>query len=178
MKRTLLPLLLLLAAACVREPEFTEEAQPLPVRLETAERAAFQPTLVLLGTVRPGGEAEVTLPVTGRLHYPPRFRDGLSSGVRVGVGEVLARLGNPDSELSLSEATLRVEATKSELERYQKAFDLGLVSAAQLSQYKVEADLAAERLTAARQRRSTLDLRSPVSGWLLVERRLPPGGDV
>lgn len=178
MKRTLLPLLLLLAAACVREPEFTEEAQPLPVRLETAERAAFQPTLVLLGTVRPGGEAEVTLPVTGRLRYPPRFQDGLTSGVRVGAGEVLARIGNPESDLSLSEATLRVEATKAELARYQKAFDLGLVSAAELAQYKVEADLAAERLSAARQRRSTLDLRSPVSGWLLVGRRLPPDGDV
>lgn len=177
MKRILLPLLLLLAA-CSREPDIPEMAQPLPVRLEKAERAAFQPTLVLLGTVRPSGEAEVTVPAAGRLRYPPRFRDGLSSGTRVGAGEVLARLYNPGSELSLSEATLNLQAAKSELERYQKAFDLGLVPAAQLAQYKVAADLAAERLVAARQEKSTLDLRSPVSGWLLVERRLPPEGDV
>ena len=176
MKRILLPLLLL--AACAREPAIPEMAQPLPVRLEKAGRAAFQPTLVLLGTVRPSGEAEVTVPAAGRLRYPPRFKDGLSSGTRVGAGEVLARLYNPESELSLSEATLRLQSAKSELERYQKAFDLGLVSAAQLAQYKVEADLAAERLVAARQQRSSLDLRSPVSGWLLVERRLPPEGDV
>lgn len=177
MKRILL-LSLLLLAACTREPDVPEMAQPLPVRLEKAERRAFQPTLILLGMVRPSGEAEVTVPAAGRLRYPARFRDGLSSGVRVGAGEVLARLYNPESELSLSEAVLRLEAAKSERDRYQKAFDLGLVSAAQLAQYKVEADLAAERLVAARQQRSSLDLRSPVSGWLLVERRFPPEGDV
>ncbi|MFL6194621.1 MAG: efflux RND transporter periplasmic adaptor subunit [Thermoanaerobaculia bacterium] len=177
--RRLCPLLvLLLAAACARTDEIPEEPPPLPVKLEKAARASFQPTIVLLGVVRPGKEAEVVIPAAGRLRYPDRFRDGLSSGLTVRAGEVLARLVNPDTQSDLAEARLRLEAASTELNRYQKAFDSGVVSAAQLASYKAEAELAAQRLAAARQRQSTLELRSPVSGWLLVERRLPAEGEV
>jgi len=172
------PLILLLLAACARTAEIPEDPPPLPVKIEKAARAPFQPTLSLLGVVRPGKEAEVTIPAAGRLGYPERFRDGLSSGMRVAAGEVLARLENTDTEADLAEARLRLEAASTELARYQKAFDNGVVSAAQLATYKAEAALATQRLTAARQRRSFLELRSPVSGWLLVERRLPAGGEV
>jgi RND family efflux transporter MFP subunit len=148
------------------------------VKLETVERTSFQPTLTLLGVVRPAGEAEVVIPVAGRLRYPGRFSSGLSSGVQVRAGEVLARVFNPDAEQELAEAKLRLEAARSDLNRYQKAFDSGVLPAAQLAQYKTAADLAAHRVEAARERRSSLDLRSPVAGWLLVERRLPPEGEV
>jgi RND family efflux transporter MFP subunit len=168
----------ILCVACSRPPEIPEESPRVPVKLETVERVSFQPTLTLLGVVRPAGEAQVVIPVAGRLRYPERFRDGLSSGVQVRAGEVLARVDNQEAEQSLAESRLRLEASSRELERYQKAFDSGVVSAAQLAQYKAEADLAGQRVTAARQRRSSLDLRSPVSGWLLVERRLPPEGEV
>jgi len=173
----LFPLTLLLLAACARTADVPDEPPPLPVKIEKAARAPFQPTLTLLGVVRPAKEAEVTIPAAGRLRYPARFRDGLSSGARVQAGEVLAWLDNTDSESDLAEARLRLQAANTELARYQKAFDSGVVSAAQLSTYKSEADLAAQRLTAAQRRRATLELRSPVSGWLTVERRLPPGGE-
>jgi multidrug efflux system membrane fusion protein len=168
----------ILFVACSRPPEIPEEDPRVPVKLETVERVSFQPTLTLLGVVRPAGEAQVVIPVAGRLRYPARFRDGLSSGVQVRAGEVLARIDNQEAEQSLAESRLRLEASSRELDRYQKAFDNGVVSAAQLAQYKAEADLAGQRVTAARQRQSSLDLRSPVSGWLLVERRLPPEGEV
>lgn len=171
-------LVLLILTACTRPPEVPEEAPPLPVKLETVERASFQPTLTMLGVVRPSGEAEVMIPVSGRLSYPGRFSGGLSSGVQVRAGEVLARVSNPDAEQELAEAKLRLEVAGSDLNRYQKAFDSGVLPAAQLAQYKAAADLATQRVEAARQRRSSLDLRSPVSGWLLVERRLPPEGEV
>ncbi|MEA2601233.1 MAG: hypothetical protein QOF89_2225 [Acidobacteriota bacterium] len=175
-----LPLLLLMlpTVACAPKTEIPEEAPPLPVKLEKVERVSFQPTLTLLGVVRPSGEAQVVIPVSGRLHYPARFRDGLSSGVQVRAGEVLARVDNQDAEQGLAEARLRLEAANRELARYQRAFESGVVPAAQLAQYKAESDLAAQRLTAARERRSSLDLRSPVAGWLLIERRLPPEGEV
>ena len=171
-------LLLSLIGACAPKTEIPEEAPALPVKLEKVERVSFQPTLTLLGMVRPAGEAQVVIPVSGRLHYPARFRDGLSSGVQVRSGEVLARIDNQDAEQGLAEARLRLEAASRELARYQRAFESGVVPQAQLAQYKAEADLAAQRLTAARERRSSLDLRSPVAGWLLVERRLPPEGEV
>jgi RND family efflux transporter MFP subunit len=166
---------LLALTACRPAVEPPEEPSPLPVKLEKVARAPFQPTLVLLGVVRPAQEAEVVLPSSGRLRYPDRFRAGLSSGVAVRAGEVLARLVNTDTESGLAEAKLRLAAASSELARYQRAFDLGIASAAQLASYKAEADLANQRLTAARQKHGTLDLRSPVSGWLLVQRQLPEG---
>ncbi|HEX4961351.1 MAG TPA: efflux RND transporter periplasmic adaptor subunit [Thermoanaerobaculia bacterium] len=180
MRSTFSLLLVLLAflGACARPQEVPEEAAPLPVKVEKAARASFQPTLTLLGVVRPGGEAQVVIPVAGRLHYPARFRDGLSSGLSVRTGEVLARIDNQDAEQTLAEARLRLEASSKELARYQKAFDNGVVSGATLAQYKAQADLDAQRLTAARERRQSLELRSPVSGWLLVEKRLPAEGEV
>jgi multidrug efflux system membrane fusion protein len=171
-------LVALALAACARPDEIREDPPPLPVKLEKAERTAFQPTVVLLGVVRPAREAEVVIPAAGRLRYPERFRDGLSTGVQVRAGEVLARLVNVDSQSELAEARLRLEAASTELTRYQKAFENGVVSAAQLASYKAEADLAAQRLEAARRRQATLDLRSPVAGWLVVERRLPADGEV
>lgn len=172
-----LPVLLLLAG-CARPAEVPEEAPPLPVKLEKVERTTFQPMLTLLGVVRPAGEAEVLIPVPGRLRYPERFSGGLSSGAEVRAGEVLARVYNADADQELAEAKLRLEAAGSELNRYRKAFENGVVPEAQLAQYKAEADLAAQRVTAARQRQSSLDLRSPVAGWLLIERRLPAEGEV
>ncbi|MBW8875226.1 MAG: efflux RND transporter periplasmic adaptor subunit [Acidobacteria bacterium] len=172
-----LPLLVLLGA-CAQTPPVPEEAAPLPVKIEKAARVSFQPTLTLLGVVRPSGEAQVVIPVAGRLRYPDRFRAGLSSGVQVRAGEVLARVENQDAEQTLAEDRLRLETASKELARYQRAFDSGVVAAAVLAQYKAEADLAAQRLAAAHEKRSSLELRSPVAGWLLVEKRLPAEGEV
>jgi RND family efflux transporter MFP subunit len=173
LSRSLLALLLL--AACRPAAEIPEDPPPLPVKLEKIARAPFQPTLVLLGVVRPAKEADVVLPSSGHLRYPERFRDGLSSGVQVRAGEVLARLVNTDTEASVAEAKLRLAVASSTLARYQRAFELGVLPASQLASYKAEADLATQHLEAARQKQGTLDLRSPVSGWLLVERQLPEG---
>src|SRR5262249_33222441 len=130
--RTALATLLLLTA-CTRAQPVPEEAPPLPVKLARLERASFQPTLVLLGVMRPSGEAEVLIPVAGRLHYPARFRDGLASGLPVRSGEVLAQVANPEAEQELGEARLRLASARSELDRYQRAFDSGVVPAAQLA---------------------------------------------
>jgi len=171
-------LVLVLLAGCNRAAEVAEDPLPLPVTLEKVARAPFQPIVVLLGVVRPAGEAQVIVPAAGRLRYPARFRDGLAAGAQVGAGEVLAQLVNTDAEQGLAEARLRLEVAIQELARYQRAFDSGVVPATQVAQLKAEADLARQRLEAARQRRSSLDLRSPVSGWLLIERRLPAESEV
>ncbi|HEX4498571.1 MAG TPA: efflux RND transporter periplasmic adaptor subunit [Thermoanaerobaculia bacterium] len=176
--RAFLACALLALTACSPAAEIPEDPPPLPVKIEKAARAPFRPTLVLLGVVRPAKEADVMLPSSGRLRYPERFRDGLSSGVQVRAGEVLARLVNGDTESAVAEAKLRLAAATSDLARFQKAFDLGVVPAVQLATYKAAADLATQQWEAARTRQGTLELRSPVTGWLVVERQLPPEGEV
>jgi len=71
-----------------------------------------------------------------------------------------------------------VQAAESELARHQRAFDAGVEAAATLATYKSEADLAHSRLTAAQNRLGRLDLRAPLSGRLIVDRRIAPGSEV
>jgi RND family efflux transporter MFP subunit len=177
-----LPLLLavlLVSAGCTPSPADTPEAPPAaPVAVEAATAGPFQPTLTLLGVVRPSGMADVTAPVAGRIDYPGRFGDGLDTGAEVGAGEVLARIASQDSVAELAEARLRVDQTSSELDRHQRAFDAGVESAAALSSYKADAALARARLTAAQQRSGRLSLRAPLHGRLIVDRPVPPGSEI
>jgi RND family efflux transporter MFP subunit len=171
----LLPALL---AACAPPAEVPADPPLLPVGIERLERRDFQPTLVLLGVVRPSREAEVVIPAAGRLHYPARFAAGLSSGAAVRAGEMLAELDDGASTSDLAEARLRLESARVELARFQRGFDSGVVSGAQLASYKATADLAAQQLDAAQGRHARLALRSPVAGFLSVEKAFPDGGEV
>jgi RND family efflux transporter MFP subunit len=170
---------LLVFSACSPAPaDVPDEPPAAPVRLETLKWEPFQPTLALLGVVQPSGFAEVGIPVSGRLDYPGRFAGGLVTGAAVREGEVLARISSHDSEAELAEARLRVELTSSELARHQRAFDSGVEAAAVLASYKAEAELARSRLEAAQGRAGRLSLRSPVSGRLIVDHRIPPDSEV
>jgi RND family efflux transporter MFP subunit len=165
--------------ACAQAPTAVpEEAPAAPVRVEVVKREAFQPELTVLGSVQPGGTAEVAVPVGGRVLYPGRFASGLVSGVEVRAGEVLARVSLQDAEAGLAEARVRVQAAESELARHQRAYDAGVEAAASLSSYKAEADLAHSRLTAAQDRLGRLALRAPLGGRLIVDRRIAPDSEV
>ena len=103
---------------------------------------------------------------------------GLSSGVPVRAGEVLARLVNTDAESGL----VRGEAAPDGGGVGARALPAGLRPRAwsrrRSSLLQGGGGPGRQRLAAARQKRRDLDLRSPVSGWLLVERRLPPEAEV
>lgn len=175
----ILSLLLLTLPACSPAPaDVPEEPPAAPVRVEVLKWEPFQPTLALLGVVQPAGFAEVAIPVSGRLDYPGRFAGGLTTGAAVREGEVLARISSHDAEAELAEARLRVELTTSELARHQRAFDAGVEAAAVLASYKAEAELARGRLAAAQGRAGRLSLRSPVSGSLIVDQRIPTDSEV
>lgn len=175
----ILALLLVSLNACSQAPaDVPEEAPASPVRLEIVQWAPFQPELALLGVVQPSGVATVTVPVAGRLDYPGRFAGGLVSGASVREGEVLARIFSHDAEADLAETRLRVQLTSSELERHQRAFDAGVEAASVLAAYKSEAEIARARLAAAQGRTAALSLRSPVSGRLIVDGRIPPDSEV
>jgi membrane fusion protein (multidrug efflux system) len=178
--RSLLSVLCLLPlTACSPAPAAVPEDTPaIPVRLETTARTTFQPTLAVLGVVRPGETAEVAVTAGGRLRYPARFADGLATGAEVRAGEVLARISLQDAEASLAESRLHLRVAESELARHRKAFEAGVEAAVVLAAAEAEAELARSRVTAAEGRLSRLDLRAPVSGRLIVERRVPPESEV
>lgn len=155
-----------------------EEAPAAPVRLETAKREAFEPELRVLGTVQPGGMAEVTVPTAGRVLYPDRFAAGLIAGAEVRAGEVLARISFGDADADLAEARLKVKGAESEVARHQRAFDAGVEAAVILESFKAEAELARTRLAAAEGRLGRLSLRAPLSGRLIVDRRIAPQSEV
>ncbi len=72
-----------LATACSPAPaSVPDEAPAVPVRLEKVTRDTFQPTLSVLGVVRPAETAEVAVTAGGRLRYPARFAGGLSPAPR------------------------------------------------------------------------------------------------
>lgn len=175
----LLLLIILLGGACGRAPAPPPEEPPAaPVRLETAKREAFQPELLLLGVVQPGGVAEVVVPTAGRLLYPPRFADGPVSGAEVRAGEVVARISFGDADAALAEARLRVKEAESEVARHQRAFDAGVEAAVVLASYRAELELAESRLAAAQNRLGRLSLPAPISGRLIVDRRIAPQSEV
>jgi cobalt-zinc-cadmium efflux system membrane fusion protein len=179
MRRELVLISLLALTACSQAPaDVPEQAPASPVRLEVVQWAPFQPELALLGVVQPSGVAEVTVPVAGRLDYPARFAGGLVSGAAVREGEVLARISSHDAEADLAEARLRVQLTSAELDRHQRAFGAGVEAASSLAAYKSEAEIAGARLEAAQGRTARLSLRSPVSGRLIVDGRIPPDSEV
>jgi RND family efflux transporter MFP subunit len=171
--------LLLLATACAPAPAAVpEEAPAVPVRLEKVTRDTFQPSLSVLGVVRPAETAEVAVTAAGRLRYPARFAGGLSSGATVRAGEVLARISLQDAEASLEEARLHLRSVESELARHRKAFEAGVEAAVVLASYEAEAELSRSRLAAAEGRLGRLDLRAPVTGRLIVDHRVPPESEV
>jgi RND family efflux transporter MFP subunit len=174
-----LALLLVPLTACSPAPAAVPENPPaVPVRLEKMTRDTFQPTLSVLGVVRPAETAEVAVTAGGRLRYPARFAGGLPTGAEVRAGEVLARLSLHDADASLSEARLQLRFAESELARHRKAFEAGIEAAVVLAAAEAEAELARNRVAAAEGRLSRLDLRAPVSGRLLVDRRVPPESEV
>lgn len=177
--RLLLLLLLLPLSACSPAPAAVpEEAPAAPVRLEKLTRDTFSPSLSVLGVVRPAETAEVAVPSGGRVRYPPRFADGLATGAEVRAGEVLARVSLFDTEADVAEARLHLKVAESELARHRKAFEAGVEAAVVLAAAEAEAELARSRLAAAQGRLSRLDLRAPVSGRLIVDRRVPPESEI
>lgn len=179
MKNRLLLLLLLPLSACSPAPAAVPEKPPAaPVRLEKLTRDTFRPSLAVLGIVRPAETAEVAVPSGGRVRYPARFADGLATGAEVRAGEVLARVSLFDTEANVAEARLHLKVAESELARHRRAFEAGVEAAVVLAAAEAEAELARNRLAAAQGRLSRLDLRAPVSGRLIVDRRVPPESEV
>jgi RND family efflux transporter MFP subunit len=166
-----------LAAAC-QQRDIERESDAAPVRTEVAKRGAFAPTLALVGVVR----ASATIPVialkTGSIAYAPRFAGGLRTGESVRAGETIAELRNDQSESTTRQARLQMEAAAADFDRAKRSYDLGVVSAAEFSGFKVRAELAREQFGASQKDATRQRIVAPRAGQLVVTQPIANGVEV
>jgi RND family efflux transporter MFP subunit len=176
-RRSLVPLLLAMALAACERARFESNAA-VPVRTEVARRAAFTPTLTLLGVVRAAQSIPLTALQHGAISYPRRFAGGLQTGARVSRGELIAEVANDDLRAAQTEARLEMDAAAADFERAERSFKLGVISSAEYAERRVRATLAKERFNAASKRLTTLRVVAPDSGTLVVTKVYPAGSVV
>src|SRR5262245_59452645 len=113
--------------ACTRTPDPPARQTGQPVRFEIVRRGLHQPTLTILGTVRPSATISLATARGGRVSYPNRFGEGLRTGEKVVAGETLATFDNESARLRLAEARLSHEQASADLERTKRSFDAGIL---------------------------------------------------
>lgn len=163
-------------SSCERERD--EPMPATPVRVEVAKRVAFTPAVTALGVIRAAQSVPLTAQQRGAIRYPRRFANGLLTGSHVDRGEVIGTVENDDVQAGQTEARLEREAAAADYERAERSFKLGVISSAEHEALRVRATLATERFNAAAKRVSTLQLRAPAGGTLVVTRVYPPGSVV
>ena len=156
------------AAAAARQPAeakkeetiaFLKEQQwSLDFATELVRERSERSSLRVAGEVRPrtGGEAEVTVPFTGRL-----VASNLPAlGTSVGRGQVLAEILPPTStpadlptlEMARAEAQTALELARLDLQRAQTLLDAGAVPARRVEEARATQVTQEERLKAAEAR--------------------------
>jgi len=164
-----------IAALTACERDDFQPPPATPVRTEVARRAAFTPTLTLLGVVHAAQSIPVVPQQRGTIRYPQRFANGLQTGARVSRGEVIAYVENDDVRAMQNEARLEMDAAASDFERAERSHKVGVISGDEHESRRVRAILAKERYLAASKRVATLQLAAQVSGTLVVARVVPAG---
>lgn len=173
---SVLTLVLLTLPSCEREREGRLPA--VPVRTELAKRTSFSPTLMLLGVVRAAQSVPIAAQQRGMVRYPRRFSAGLQTGAHVQRGELLAEVQNDDVQAALTEARLEMDAAAAAYDRAERSYKVGVISAAEHEERRVQASLAKEHYKAASTRLGTLRVIAPSSGTLVVTKVYPAGSIV
>ncbi len=163
----------LLLAAC--QGDVPPEVKGIPVRMETAARGEFAPSLPLLGVIRAAQSVPVTARQRGVVTYPARFAGGLRTGERVMHGETIALIRNDDVLSAQTQARLQMDAAAAEYERKKRSHEAGIVSAAEFSAAQVAAALAREQYANASRTAAELRLTAPADGTLVVAKQVAPG---
>src|SRR5258707_11887279 len=136
-------LVTLLLSGC--QGEQPPEVKGTPVKMETAVRGEFAPSLPLLGVVRAAQSVPLTARQRGVVSYPARFAGGLRTGERVTRGETIAIIPNDDVVSLQTQAKLQMDAAAAEFGRKKRSHEAGIVSAADFSAAQVAAALAREQ---------------------------------
>jgi len=172
----LVAMVLLPLSACERE--MSEAPAVVPVRTEAAHGTSFTPALTLLGVVRASESIPITSQQRGTIRYPPRFANGLQTGVHVTRGEFIAEVRNEDLHSEQTEARLTMDGAAADYDRARRSYREGVISSAELDSRRLRADVERERYRAASQRLATLRLVAPATGTLVVKKLYPGGSAV
>ncbi len=178
--------------------EFLKEQQwGVPFGTTFVSEGVLVPSIRVAGRVGtpPGGSAEVSAPVTGRIAQP---KGGLPNpGTKVKRGQLLALLrpmpSSPEeaarARLSVVEAQARASAAEKALERAQRLIKDEAISQRALEDARREASVAREAVTAAKQAQALYSgarTSSGAGGWritapiagILAAVRAKPGATV
>ena len=102
------------------------EQPPVPVKVYKVARVSFRDTLPSLGSIKGFREFDLKFPTNGIIEYI-NFREG----ERITQGDIIASLDQ-------TEALLKLEYAKVEMEKQQKLFDLGSIIETKLKQSQLE----------------------------------------
>lgn len=169
-------LLVFAALACTRERSL--QPSPTPVRIEVLKRAAFTPSLTLLGTLRSAQTIPLTTTQRGTLVLAPRFSRGLRTGESVASGERIAEVRNDQIVSARTQARLQLEAATADHDRTERSYKDGVVSSADYSASKLRVQLAKENYDAMQHEVAHLIITAPASGTLVVAKPLASGAAI
>ena len=174
-------LLILCAAAALsgcRTEVVDRETTATPVRTELAKRAAFAPTIALIGVVRASETVPLVALKAGSIAYAQRFARGLRTGESVRAGEIIAEIRNDQSDFATRQARLEMDAAAADFDRSKRSYEQGVVSSAEYSTYKVRAQLARERYAASQKDATRQSVVAPRAGHLVVMQPIANGVEV
>lgn len=165
MKRILFPVLCLLVAGCggsgsADSSDAANSVAQVRTAIAVAGNAAQTVTAYGIAEQAAGNEHALTTQAEATL-----ARIVAPTGTAVGAGQVVAVLSpSPNARLDLGKAATDARAAEAALARAVRLKKDGLASDADVNSAQAAYQSAAQTLTAARQRSSTLVLRAPVAG--------------
>ena len=161
-----------LLAACDKRQEISmAEGGDLPVVVDQAKRGSFRVEKRFTGTVLSRREVEVKVREGGTVSEVLLPKEGEA----VKQGQLLLRLVSPELDLQVSAARSAYEQSRSPLERYEKLWSSGLVSALEYEEVKSRAENARYILQGAEIRKGNLEIKAPAGGMLSEQANLSPG---
>lgn len=110
------------------------EQPPVPVKVYKVARVSFRDTLPSLGSIKGFRQFDLKFPTTGVIEYI-NFREG----ERITQGDIIASLDQ-------TEALLKLEYAKVEMEKQQKLYELGSIVETKLKQSQLEYQSAKSEL--------------------------------
>ena len=171
-------LTLVIVTGCTAIEPGNNRPQAVPVRVEVADAQPFAATVKLLGRVHPEELVTIDVGRGGTIRYPPRFGASLPTGVEVAAGELLATLTHLGLAAEVRERALEAVAAEAEVERTRRGFEAGVLAEIEVAQVELAAQLADQRLRAARAEIARLARHAPCAGQLVIDAPVPAGTEV
>lgn len=133
----------------------------VPVRTHVAELSEFEHSFTANGTFVAINQIDFSAESSGRITELMA-----KEGTQVKVGQVLARIDNQVVGADLEIARANVNAAKTDMERFQRAFQTGGVTQKQVDDMTLQYHNALARLKQAEKNTSNTLLKSPIDGMV------------